>query len=184
MRVSALKNRGGFTLLELLIVAILVAALGTISFPLFGYLRTKGQDAACIGNLRILQLGAATYMLDHDHVWPQMPEDIDFGGGDEDPEEPMWKWWFEELKDYGVSKRHWICPSEVANAEQEHSLNNDYYGSYIPTGFDPTPNIAFYWATQPWFIERGQFHGRNHGANIAMPDGSIRQAPSLYQQQN
>jgi prepilin-type N-terminal cleavage/methylation domain-containing protein len=168
----------GFTLLELLIVIMLVAALATLFFPLFGYLREKARDAACIGNLRILQLGAATYMLDHDAIWPQMPETLATG----DSEEAMWKWWYEDLKDYGVSKRHWICPSEAASDGEKYSTTDEFYGSYIPTGFEATPNIAFYWTGQPWFIERGQMHGNNHGANVAMPDGTVRASPSLFEQ--
>jgi type II secretory pathway pseudopilin PulG len=163
---------------ELLVVIMIVAALVTISFPAFGYLREKARDAACIGNLRILQLGAATYMLDHDAVWPQMPENISIEGS----EEPMWKWWYEELRDYGVSKRHWICPSDVASQGEELSITDQYYGSYIPTGFEATPNVAFLWTRQPWFMERGQMHGMNHGPNVAMPDGTVRAGPSLFGQ--
>lgn len=174
---SGMRQKQGFTLFELLIVIMLVSALATITFPLFSYLRDKARDAACIGNLRILQLGAATYLLDHDNIWPQMPENL--GSADE---EPMWKWWFEEMRDYGVAKRHWICPSEVESQEQEHSITGNYYSSYIPTAFEPTPNIAFAWSTQPWFIERGQMHGMNHGPNVAMPDGSVRQGPVLFNQ--
>ena len=173
----------GFTLLELLIVMVMIGALASMFFPLYGALREKARDAACIGNLRILQLGAATYMLDHDAIWPQQPLDLGHGHGEsEDAEQTMWKWWFNELKDYGVAKRHWNCPSETASQGQAHSLTTDFYGSYIPTGFDGTPNVAFYWTAQPWFIERGQFHGNNHGPNIAMPDGSIRQGPALFGQ--
>jgi len=169
----------GYTLLELLIVLTMVAALATLSFPMYGYLREKARDAACIGNLRILQQGAATYMLDHDAVWPQMPESLEQGDPDE---EAMWKWWHDELKDYGVSKRHWICPSELASIDQPDSETHDFYGSYIPTAYEATPNIAFYWSSQPWFIERGQFHGDNHGPNVAIPDGTVRQGPALFGQ--
>jgi len=173
---SSVHWKRGFSLVELLIVMLMVAALATLSIPMYGFMRDKARDAACIGNLRILQLGAATYMLDNDNIWPQMPEDLAAG----ENEEPMWKWWHDELKNYGVSKRHWICPSELASSEQEHSIRTEFYGSYIPTAFEATPNIAFYWATQPWFIERGEMHGRKHGANIAMPDGSVRQSPSMF----
>lgn len=172
------QSRRGFTLIELLVVIMIVAALATLFFPMFGYLREKARDAACIGNLRILQLGAATYMLDHDAIWPQMPETLGTG----ESEEPMWKWWYEELKDYGVSKRHWICPSEVESQEQQFSITDQFYGTYIPTGFEATPNIAFQWTTQPWFIERGQMHGKNHGPNVAMPDGTVREGPALFNQ--
>lgn len=172
---SSVQCKRGFSLLEMLIVILMVAALASLSIPMYGYMRERARDASCIGNLRILQLGAATYMLDHDNIWPQMPGNLAFT----EREEPMWKWWHDEFKDYGVSKRHWICPSEVASTAQEHSITEEFYGSYIPTAFEATPNIAFYWTSQPWFIERGEMHGRNHGANIAMPDGSVRQAPSM-----
>ncbi len=171
-------RKHGFTLLELLIVVVLAGVLATLFFPMFGYLREKARDAACIGNLRILQLGAATYLLDHDAIWPQMPEDL----GEDTSEQKMWEWWFNEFKDYGVSKRHWICPSEAASESQKFSITDEFYGSYIPTAFEPTPNIPFYWTGQPWFIERGQMHGMNHGPNVAMPDGTVRQGPSLLGQ--
>jgi prepilin-type N-terminal cleavage/methylation domain-containing protein len=176
--ISVEPSKRGFTLVELLVVIMIVSALMTLSFPLFGYLREKGRDAACSGNLRILQLGVATYMLDHDSIWPQMPEELAMGEGEDD----MWEWWYDELKDYGVAKRHWICPSELESQEQAHSTTSMFYGSYIPTGFEATPNVAFYWTKQPWFIERGQFHGRNHGPNVAMPDGTVRQGPALFNQ--
>src|SRR5436190_6110864 len=156
MRSATYCKREGYTLLELLIVVTLVAALASLSIPVYGYLRDKARDAACIGNLRILQLGAAAYMLDHDNIWPQMPQSLDLGESEDD----MWKWWNDELKGYGVSKRHWICPSEVASSAEKDSMKTEFYGSYIPTAFEATPNIAFYWSNQPWFIERGQNHGR------------------------
>lgn len=171
-------SKRGFTLLEMLIVIMMMATLATLFFPLYGYLRDKARDAACISNLRILQVAAATYLLDHDGVWPQQPEEL----MQDETEEKMWKWWNEEFKEYGVSKRHWICPAEVVSQTQEHSDSDEFYGSYIPTGFEATPNIAFYWSSQPWFIERGNFHGRNHGPNVAMPDGTIRQGPALFNQ--
>ena len=158
-------------------VMVIVAVLATISFPLFGYFREKARDVSCIANLRLLYTGASGYMLDNDMTWPQMPEDVDISGS----EEPMWKWWIETLVPYGVSKHHWLCASESVSYEEKYSMTSDFHGTYIPTDFEATPNVAYLWK-QPWFIERGQFHGRNHGPNIVMPDGAVRQGPSLFQQ--
>lgn len=172
---SAFSSRG-FTLIELLLVVVIVAVLATLAFPLFGLFRERARDVSCIANLRLLYVGASSYLLDNDYVWPQMPTTVDISTD----EEPMWKWWTETLIPYGVSKHHWICASEAASHKEKYSLTSDFYGSYIPTDFDPVPNTAFMWGTQPWFIERGQFHGPDHGPNIVMPDGTVRQGPSLF----
>lgn len=176
MNAHLYRTPRGITLIEVLLVVVIVALLATISFPLFGHLRAKAQNVSCVGNLRILYVGASTYLLDNDMIWPQMPEEIDVSSS----EEPMWEWWLEALRPYGVSKQHWICAAEQASYAQKFSESSDYYGSYIPTSYEATPNVAYMWSNQPWFIERGQFHGKDHGPNIVMPDGSIQQGPSIF----
>lgn len=166
---------GGFTLIELLLVVTIVAILATVAFPLFGYFREKARDVSCIGNLRMLYSGVSSHLLDNDMKWPQTPE-ADVSGTNE---EPLWKWWFETLRPYGVAKHHWVCPSEASTYTEQYYADDEFHSSYIPTDFEATPNIAYMWASQPWFIERGEFHGRNHGPNIIFPDGTVRQGPAL-----
>jgi prepilin-type N-terminal cleavage/methylation domain-containing protein len=174
--IPRLHWKQGFTFVELLFVIVLVSILVTLFFPMYSYLRDKARNGACVNNLRVLQIGVATYMLDHEDVWPQMPEDVNMG----ESEEPMWEWWYKELKDYGVSKRHWVCPSELASKKQQDSMTEEFYGSYIPTSYDATPRIALMWGSQPWFLERGQFHGDDKGPNIALPNGSVVEGPALF----
>jgi prepilin-type N-terminal cleavage/methylation domain-containing protein len=169
------SSKSAYTLIELLIVTIIIAILATMSFPLFGYLKGRANQAACISHLRIMHGGFMGYMGDHDEIWPQMPP-----GMEEVAEEAEWKWWYEQLKGYGVSKAHWLCPADVSSRDKTFDVNDDFASSYIPTPFDGLPNTAFKWSSQPWVIERGSLHGDKQGPNILMPDGTIRQGLSLF----
>lgn len=166
----------GVTLIELLLVVVIISVLTTLSFPLFGYFRDKARDVSCIANLRVLYTGASSHLLEHDMVWPQMPPEVDISGS----EEPMWEWWFHALEPYSVAKHHWLCASETVSHEEKHSTTSDFHSTYIPTDFEATPNVAYRWK-QPWFMERGQFHGKDHGPNVVMPDGTVKQGPSLFE---
>lgn len=176
---SPRRHPGGWTLLELLIVAIIIAILVTLSMPLYSYLRMKAQFVACVSNLRVLHGGFMGHMMDNNMVWPQMPESI-FTSPDE---ERVWKWWYETLKPYNIAKKAWACPADVHSPEELYSGEDHFVGTYNPTLFDEAPNSAFLWANQPWLIERGQLHGKKDGPNILMMDGTVRQAPSLFGQQ-
>ena len=166
----------GWTLIELLIVITLVAALATLSFPMFGYLKAKAQFAACVSHLRSMHAGFSSYLLDNDLIWPQMPPGLQGSEG----EEREWEWWFNTLKPYGVHKSLWLCPADTSSKEQTFREDQDHASSYIPTRFDDLPNTAYRWSNQPWLLERGTFHGKNKGPNMLMPDGTIRQGLSLY----
>ncbi len=169
------SSKSAFTLIELLIVTTIIAILATISVPLFGFLKGRAQQVSCISHLRIMHGGFMGYMQEHDEIWPQMPP-----GLNEADEGKEWEWWYEQLKDYGVSKAHWLCPADVSSPEQTYDVNDNFASSYIPTPFDGLPNTAFKWSSQPWVIERGTLHGDKQGPNILMPDGTIRQGLSLF----
>lgn len=174
-----MKHRSprGFSLIEVLIVAAIIALLLTISFPLYHNLRAKAQMATCLSHMRILHVGLNTYMMDHEQVWPQMPEELAMRQSEND----MWKWWYNTLKDYGVGHTHLVCPAEssLQKTGVKGESKDEYEGSYIITPFDESPRTAFRWPNQPWAIERGQPHGSSDGPNLLMMDGSIRQGPSM-----
>lgn len=170
------RRHSGWTLIEFLIVCVIVASLATISFPMFGYLRSRAQYVACVSHLRMLGQGFHNYMLDNDMIWPQMPHDV-FESSDDKKE---WEWWYETLKPYGVSKSAWLCPADTVTTGQMHAEDSDYTSSYIPTLFDGLPNTAFKWSRQPWIIERGELHGKGDGPNVLMQDGTVQRGPSLW----
>ena len=169
----------GWTLIELLMVAVIVAALATIAFPAFSFLKEKAGFAACVSHLRSLHTCFTNYMLDNEMVWPQVPVE-QFAASEDETKE--WKWWNDTLKPYGSSKALWICPADSDTQDQMHAEGVEFAGSYIPTEFDNVPNTAFKWSTQPWLLERGSLHGKKQGPNLLMPDGTVRQGHAFFPQ--
>ncbi len=169
-----MRSPKGFTLVELLLVTCILALLAAISFPLFGVLRKKAGLAGCIGNMRLIGVSLNVYLQEHNMTWPQEPT-----GGFTDETE-MWRWWEHVMADYGVARKHWICPSDAASNTPENLGGNTFTGSYVPTMFDEYPNTAFRWK-QPWLIERAGYHGGTRGPNMLMPDGSVTEGVSLPQ---
>jgi prepilin-type N-terminal cleavage/methylation domain-containing protein/prepilin-type processing-associated H-X9-DG protein len=56
----------GFTLIELLVVIAIIAILAAILFPVFAQAREKARAAACVNNLKQVELGILQYLQDND----------------------------------------------------------------------------------------------------------------------
>jgi type IV pilus assembly protein PilA len=65
-RSTRLRDAGGFTLVELLVVLLLLAILATIALPAFIGQRAKGQDTEAQATLRTVALALATHHADED----------------------------------------------------------------------------------------------------------------------
>src|SRR5580658_3338333 len=69
---------GAFTLIELLVVIAIIAILAAILLPVLAKAKIKGQESACVNNLRQLQLADIEYSQDFNgYVAPN----CDDGGG-------------------------------------------------------------------------------------------------------
>lgn len=80
---NGMKNKlAGFTLIELLVVVAIIALLVALLFPVFARARARGQQTACLSNLRQLGLAAAQYCQDYDGHYPYGgdPSDLDTAG--------------------------------------------------------------------------------------------------------
>lgn len=65
-------RRKGFTLVELLVTIILIAALVAIAMPASDRVLHKARAAHCIGNLRSLGVALQSYLGDHNNVMPTL----------------------------------------------------------------------------------------------------------------
>ncbi|MEW6276789.1 MAG: prepilin-type N-terminal cleavage/methylation domain-containing protein [Bacillota bacterium] len=61
----ALKNRKGFTLVELMVVLVIIGILVAIAVPVYNNAQATAQQRACQANLRILDSAAAQYMANN-----------------------------------------------------------------------------------------------------------------------
>ena len=168
--VSRARFHGGFTLLEIIAVLLVLTILVALIAPNFGRITAAAQEAVCASHMRSIRVALDSYMQDHQMVWPQGPA----------PQEAGWAdFWLASLKPYDISPGTWECP--VIRGWARGLDDPDVKLHYVPTMFDATPNIAHRWPTQPWLIEIADAHGK--GPLIAFPDGSVKSYSKVLAEQ-
>lgn len=70
MSSTSRRSKKGFTLVELLVVISIVALLISILLPALKGARETARQAACLSNIRQMQMGIAFYLQDFDGVYP------------------------------------------------------------------------------------------------------------------
>ncbi|OQB48589.1 MAG: Type II secretion system protein G precursor [bacterium ADurb.Bin157] len=60
-----MKNRKGFTLIELMIVIAIIGILAAMAIPNFKKAREQAREKACYSNIRVLLGAVEMYNMDH-----------------------------------------------------------------------------------------------------------------------
>jgi hypothetical protein len=162
---AGLLRIGAFTILELLAVVGILAALAALSVPLFETIRPRVERVVCMNNLKNLRIAFSDYAVSG---WPQVPERMRLGSMEEQ------RWWLEKTqKDLGLSRRAWECPTIrrmfAKEPERERPLIH-----YLPTPFSGEPGKANQSPSMPWFIEIGDAHGE--GNLLIRQNGTVEPA--------
>lgn len=82
------SRRGGFTLVELLVVVTIIAILAGLLLPALGRGKARAQSAACASSLRQLGIAFQLYCSDNTEVFPTSSPHSGLGAQPED-----WVWW-------------------------------------------------------------------------------------------
>jgi prepilin-type N-terminal cleavage/methylation domain-containing protein len=163
-----LRNRAGFTLVELLAATAVVGILAALLMGALPGIRQRANDAKCLGNLHTLSGAYAAYRADY-NFWPSLNR--------EEPGNPAaygsHPWFFSLLQnDYIPFRREQregfpclvssvlTCPANKANP------GSRYQWTSSPYPWRPNYTTTTYW-------------GNNGGAPLVIPGANDRVRPSV-----
>ncbi len=151
-------SRGGFTLVEMLVVVGILAVLAAIIFPVFMQARGKARQAQCISNLKQLGLALEMYASDHDERYPFAVDPADTYCPQIWDGFPEWQALISRmprLKDviqpYAKSREVLHCASDTG---YDHLEGTPYPLDAEPTAFEAVGS-SYHWRTEVAFEHLG-----------------------------
>jgi prepilin-type N-terminal cleavage/methylation domain-containing protein len=140
-----------FTLVELLVVLAIIAALAGLATPAVGGAIERGRAAKCVSHLRQIGVAVQQYAADHDYRFPaieteppSLPADVENKGTA-----------LEVLGPYGITQATLTCPSDAAGLRNVEKHGTSYH--FSPVLQDETP------ASVRIYSRRGVFNIDNIG---------------------
>lgn len=156
----------GFTLLELLTVFGILAALAALLFPVFAQVRAKARQNVCASNLRQIGTALLAYMQDHDETIPNgRSADTVFPNH---RTYPMNAGWAGRLFPYVKDAALFHCPEDTTAGNPVKKSVPVSYG--INQNMAQSPQAATWTAAaQTVFL----FEVENNKARVSLPDEGI-----------
>jgi type II secretory pathway pseudopilin PulG len=160
------RDLGGFTILEIMTVMMVILILFTLMVPGYEQIRARLDKVACTNNLRNLYVGASSYVQDHGS-WPQVNPALL-----QQPNNAYDEAWIQDFMPYGVSRGTWICPTiQRGLGGPDYNQLENHRADYVAMPFDSKHITPYRWAMAPWFAERGNVHG--NGNLVILTAGAV-----------
>ena len=153
METLSSRRRGGFTLVELLVVIVIISILAGLLLPVLSGATDETRKTACASNLSQLYKLAVSYSVSHQGRWPSAKG------------EELWTS-FRTMNPPLLGGEHvklLFCPCKE---EPDRPDGSDYRG---PTG--PVTRIK---AWEPVGADRPGNHGEGDGGNVLRMDGGVQ----------
>ncbi|MFA7345650.1 MAG: prepilin-type N-terminal cleavage/methylation domain-containing protein [Terrimicrobiaceae bacterium] len=127
-----MKGRGGFTLIEILVVVAIIGILSSMMLPKIAKIQERAQSVACVNNLRQIGIGVLSYVGEHDNEYPVVEPDpqnpVYPPTTGDDPAEIEAKPLLDVLGPYGVTDAVLKCPADIKGPNWY--AKNDPHTSY------------------------------------------------------
>lgn len=165
-------RRGGFTLLEIIVVIGIIFLLMLLAVPAYFRSMRNGKAAACMGHLRQIGLGLNSYLSDHEMTMPAM----EAGRRDRSEDVPVLD---TTLAKYVRDARVFACPDDRKKFAEK--TGTSYFWNVAMNG-QKVGNLNFLQLIKeqsriPLVSDKEQFHPYSENKiNVLYADGSASQS--------